>query len=187
MRSEVEQGQAAGSELTYEPALDEGRRVAEPGAGYEAGGAVMSSGGAGAVVPGQLVDTRIPGKNGGTLRPVRDEAAARALVRKRWDGVSAAARRGLAKAGKQIPDISGQGPVRVVEYLVEQHTLNAADPSARGATQSFKQVMDLAYPKPEREVATGPATPPGGASLALSPELARELLAAMRARREQGE
>lgn len=142
---------------------------------------VMSSGGA--VV--EHVETRIPGKNGGTLRPVRSTEQAQALVRKRWDGVSAAARRGLAKAGKQIPDLVGDGPVRVVEYLVEQHTLNAADPSARGATQSFKQIMDLAYPKPEREVNTGPAVPAGGAAVVLSPELARELLAELR-RREAG-
>jgi len=76
--------------------------------------------------------------------------------------------------------------VPVVRYLVQQHTLNAADPSARGSAQSFKQVMDLAYPKPEREVAASSAVPEGGATLQLSADLARELLAAMRDKRERG-
>ena len=134
----------------------------------------MSSDGA-----GDTQRTRIAGKNGGTLTPYNAEQA-RQAARRRWELVSAAARRGLAKAGEQIPDIARQGPVAVVEYLVTQHTLNAADPSARGATQSFKQVMDLAYPRPDREVSAGPAVPAGGATIALSPELARALLAELR-------
>jgi hypothetical protein len=163
MTSEVEQGQAA------------------RGVGY----AVTVTGDSGDI--GQTSRNMRPGGRGGRIVQPFDSASARAAAAKRWAAVSQAARLGIADAGTQIPDIDKRGSVPVVRYLVQQHTLNAADPSARGATQSFKQIMDLAYPKPEREVAPSSVVPAGGASIALSPELARELLAAMRARREQGE
>ena len=120
---------------------------------------------------------------GGALVPVRSTEQARELARRRWDAVSAAARRGLVKAGEQLPDVRASSPVAVVEYLVSQHALNAADPSARGSQASFKQVMDLAYPKPEREVSSGPASPATGASLAeLDGAALDALMAALRAR-----
>jgi len=100
----------------------------------------------------------------------------------RWDAVSAAARRGIVDAGKNMVGINGHSPVPVVQYLVEQHTMNAADPSAPGSVQSFKQIMDLAYPKPARE--PGPAVPDGGMSLSLSPELARAVLARLSSARD---
>ena len=108
--------------------------------------------GAGVVVtsrPAQ-VSTSIVGRNGGTITPIRDSARASELARRRWDKVGAAARRGMAKAGQQIPDISTRGSLAVVEYLVEQHTLNAADPSAKGSAASFQKVMDVAYPAPSK-------------------------------------
>lgn len=167
-------------ESEVETALAAPHQIAEAQAAYnvaETGSTAGSSTGANSI----QVETRIAGKNGGTLVPVRSSERGRELVRLRWDGVSAAARRGLAAAGKQIPDVVGNGPVRVVEYLVSQHTLNAADPSARGSAQSFKQVMDLAYPKPDREVSAAPGIPAGGLSVTLSADLARELVAALRA------
>lgn len=134
---------------------------------------------------GQQSRNMRPGGRGGRIVQPFDSNTARAAAAKRWAAVSQAARLGIADAGAQIPDIDKRGSVPVVRYLVQQHTLNAADPSARGATQSFKQIMDLAYPKPEREVAASAAIPAGGASVTLSPELARELLAELR-RREAG-
>lgn len=158
----------------------------EPAAGH----GVAEAGGTYAVTTGgdigQASRNMRPGGRGGRIVQPFDSASAKEAARRRWDAVSQAARLGIADAGAKIPDIDKRGSVPVVRYLVQQHTLNAADPSARGATQSFKQVMDLAYPKPEREVGASAAVPAGGATLSLSPELARELLAAMRERRASG-
>jgi hypothetical protein len=135
------------------------------------------------ITDGQSTGKRRPGANGGSIVAPWSSEDARAAARRRWDNMSKAARLGIADAGAQIPDIDKRSAPDVIRYLAQQHTLNAADPSARGATQSFKIVTDLAYPKPEREVNQANAVPAGGATLALSPELARELLAAMRERR----
>lgn len=106
---------------------------------------------------------RMEQPHGGALRPVRDSASASALASRRWalerERARQAARAGMRKAGEQLPDIRGSSTAHVVEFLVEQHTLNAADPSAKGSAQSFKQIMELAYPKPEREV--GASLPAG--------------------------
>ena len=104
------------------------------------------------------------GATGGKLTPF-DSASASAAARRRWEKVSAATRRGMANAGKQLADISRAGSVAVAEYLAEQHTLNAADPSARGSVLSYKQVMHYAFPEPARAAAE-PA--PGGAAFYLS-------------------
>lgn len=123
----------------------------------------------------------IPGGRGGTIRPIRDAARAAELARLRWDRVSAEARRGMVDAAKNLPGVASSSPA-VVRYLAEQHTLNAADPSAPGSVQSFREVMRIAYPAPERGAA--PSTvPAGGMQLNLSPDLARELLTELRARR----
>ena len=128
--------------------------------------------------------TRIAGQNGGTLTPY-DANRAREAARIRWDKANAAALRGMTKAGQQIPDVSRRGPAAVVEYLVEQHTLHAADPSAPGSVQSFKQVMAIAYPKPDSEK-SGDVVADGGVQLNLSAGAVRELLAALRDRRNSG-
>jgi hypothetical protein len=141
---------------------------------------------AGAVTSTQgQVEASIPGGGGfGRIVPIRDSARASELARRRWDKAAAAARRGMAKAGAQLPDVSRAAPLAVLEYLVEQHTLNAADPSARGSQSSLKQVVELAFPKPEREAA-GPALPEGGAVLALTAEQVDTLLAELRQARER--
>lgn len=155
----------------------------------EQGGAVAVLGN---TVPNKQVEASIPGGGGyGRIVPIRDPARARELARRRWDAVSAAARRGLVKAGEQLPDIRASSPVAVVEYLVSQHALNAADPSARGSQASFKQVVELAYPKPDREVAASPgAVPgPGGSLAALDAAALDAIMSALRARlasEEQG-
>jgi hypothetical protein len=137
---------------------------------------------------GQKSRNMRPGGRGGSIVAPFDPVSAREAARRRWENVSKAARLGLADAAASIDQlpIDRRSSVGVVRFLVEQHTLNAADPSARGATQSFKQVMDLAYPKPEREVAAASAVPAGGATIALSPELARALLAELRRGSDSG-
>lgn len=95
---------------------------------------------------------RIPGGQGGRgfLTPVRTSERARELVAKRWAGVSRAARLGISDAGGQLPGLDKRKPLKVVRYLAEQHTLNAADPSARNSVASLNAVMRLAYPEPQR-------------------------------------
>ena len=138
-----------------------------------------------ALPPGAIV-----GRRGGTIVPIRSSERARELALKRWEMVSAAARRGIAKAGQQIDGLTSNykldGRVTapdVVGYLAEQHTLNAADPSAPGSVQSFREVMRIAYPAPSARADNDQAAPAGGLQINLSPELARELLAELRARR----
>ena len=139
----------------------------------------------------------VPGGKGGFIVPPWDSERARAAVRKRWEMASAAARRGLAKAGEQIPEINANSAPKVIEYLSEQHTLNAADPSSRNAVASFRQVMAVGYPKPERrEVDSGSGRVGVDASdladmlalfraaLAESPEL-RERLSVLRAQQQR--
>lgn len=141
-------------------------------------GGVMSVPGIGQTSGNEMV----PGARGGRIVKPWDSAAAAAAARRRWELASQAARRGMAKAGEQLPNIDRRGPLAVVEYLTEQHTLNAADPSARGAGASLREVMRLAYPAPERAQVAAGETPAGGLTFHLSPELARDLLAELRAR-----
>lgn len=132
------------TELSYAPATDEQRPV---GAGH------------GQVTGASKQTASIPGGGGnGQIIPIRDSERGRELARRRWDAVSKAARLGLGDAGEQLPDVSKRQPLAVVRYLVEQHAMNAADPSQRGSTQSFKQVMELAYPKPEKDSAAATGT-----------------------------
>jgi hypothetical protein len=185
MSDEVEQGPAAGSELTYEPAHDEGRHVAEPGAGYAVG----------QVVPGghnEHAGTRIAGKNGGTLRPVRSTEAARALAVRRWDKKAEAVRQGMRDAGGLLTEkagltLPGGAPIvteyDVVRVLSTSQVLNAADPSSPGGNQSYQRVLEQAFPKPEREVASAPPSASSSSSLASLDAAALDaLLAALRAR-----
>ena len=162
-------------ELTYEPVTDADQPQArEAGAGYDAGHNTQAA-------------ASIPGGGGrGRIIPITTAERGRELARRRWDAVSAAARAGIVDAGKQVPGLAHKAPA-VVRYAVSQHMLNSFDPSAHGSQQSLKLVLDLAYPKPERDHAPSAAVPAGGATLALSPELAQQLLSAMRERRQQGE
>ena len=151
----------------------------------------MSEAEAGGAVAGQhnaLAEASIPGGGGhGRIIPIRDPERARMLARRRWDAASAAVRRGLAKASEQVPGLAIRGPLAAIEYAAEQHGLNMFDPSAHGSQQSMKLLLDYAFPKPERDPAAAVGVPAGGATLALSPELAQQLLTAMRERRQQGE
>lgn len=124
----------------------------------------------------------IPGGRGGSIRPIRDAVRAAELARIRWNNAGVRARAAAVKAGQRLPDINLRGPLDMLEYVAEQHWMNAADPSAPGSVQSFREVMRIAYPAPERGLVAS-TVPAGGAQLNLSPELARELLAELRARR----
>ena len=155
--------------------VEQGHSVAEAGGSYVA-----------TAEHNTHAPARIPGRNGGTLTPF-DSARGREMQRRRWELASAAARHGIMDAGRQVPDLDARRPADVVRYAVAQHTLNSLDPSAHGSQQSLKLVLDLAYPKPERDPAAAVGVPAGGATLALSPELAQQLLSAMRERRQQGE
>ena len=156
--------------------VEQGHSVAEAGAVY-------------ATEPnGQSTGMTRPGNNGkGRIVAPWNAEQARQAARKRWDAASAAVRRGLAKASEQVPGLSIRGPLAAIEYAAEQHGLNMFDPSAHGSQQSMKLLLDYAYPKPERDPAAAVGVPAGGATLALSPELAQQLLSAMRERRQQGE
>lgn len=134
----------------------------------------------------------VPGRHGGTLRPVRTSEQGAALSRKRWERAGAAARAGLRDAAREMSEKAGltlpDGAPLETEYdvlraLVAAHVLQAADPSARGAVQSFREVTRLAFPVPEARLDHGAVgLPAGGMQFNLSPELAREVLAALRAR-----
>ncbi len=121
------------------------------------------------------------GRNGGTLTPFDSVRAAEARAR-RTELAGQRVRRAAIKAGGQLPGVNANSSLDTLEYVAEQHWLNAADPSAPGSVQSFREVMRIAYPSPERGAAVS-SVPAGGAQLNLSPELARELLAELRARR----
>lgn len=125
----------------------------------------------------------VPGRNGGYLKPVRDRAAAQEMAALRWDAVSRVGRLGVADAGKQITGIDTHGSLPVIRYLVEQHTLNAADPSAPGSVQSFREIMRIAYPSPERTNSGNSSDiPPGGAQLNLDAGALDRLIQALKER-----
>jgi hypothetical protein len=113
------------------------------------------------------------GLNGGILTPF-DSERARAASRARWEKANAAIRRGIARAGEQLPGIQARDSFRVVEVLAEQHALHSYDPSARGSTGSFKMLLDRGFPAPDKS-ADGASPAP-----AADPDL-RELLDAFRA------
>ena len=154
--------------------VEQGRGVAEVGAVYE---------------PGNTQPTRIvAGRRGGTLTPFNSARAIEAN-RKRWAKVGHVARRALVTAAGEVPDLDVQGDHwRALEYVFHQRWLNTFDPSARGSSADLRTMIDVAYPKPERDpAAAAVGVPTGGATLALSPELAQQLLSAMRERRQAGE
>ena len=133
----------------------------------------------------------IPGGRGGTLIPIASPERARELAARRWANVSRAARLGLADAGEQLPDVSKRQPLAVIRYLVEQHAMHAADPSARGSQASFAAVVKLAYPAPEGRPGDAVTAPAGDdvaemvamwrAAKASDPELAERAAALLRA------
>lgn len=104
----------------------------------------------------------IPGRNGGTLIPLRGERA-REAANRRWEMARAATQAGIRDAGEQMHDLRGTGSLAVIRKLAEVHTLNAADPSAHGSQASYKQVMDRAFPRPTDDNQSG-----GGASITIN-------------------
>lgn len=105
----------------------------------------------------------VPGRNGGRIRAPFDRASSLEANARRWAGVSRAARLGIAAAGEQLPGVDSRAPLRVIEYLAEVHTLNAADPSARNSVASLNAVLRLAYPEPQRnDAGQADVTPDAG-------------------------
>ena len=111
----------------------------------------------------------------GRITKSSPDAAARARAgkaekaRERREQAAKAIREGVASAGVQIPDVAKADAYEVVEHLAEQHTLNAADPSARGSTSSLKTLLQHGWPRPEHADDVGGQTQ-GGARLDISKE-----------------
>ena len=104
---------------------------------------------------------RLTGRGGGGRLTPFDSERGRAAAYKRREDMSRAARLGLADAGEQLPDVKAHSPIKVIRYLVEQHAMHAADPSARGSQASFAAVVKLAYPALDTrpgDAATAPAS-----------------------------
>ena len=87
---------------------------------------------------------------------------------------AAAARARAGKAEKARERREKADAYEVVEHLAEQHTLNAADPSARGSTSSLKTLLQHGWPRPER-ADEGKGQMQGGARLDISKEALLEL------------
>ena len=120
------------------------------------------------------------GPKTGRITKSSPDAAARARAgkaekaRERREKAAKAIREGVASAGVQIPDVAKADEYEVVEHLAEQHTLNAADPSARGSTSSLKTLLQHGWPRPER-ADEGKGQMQGGARLDISKETLLEL------------
>ena len=131
-----------------------------------------------------LVSTRdtppadIPARNGGTLRPVRDSASARALVAKRYEKKTRAIREGIARAGEQLPDVNSHNEYDTLVAIAEAHAMHAYDPSARGSQSSFESLLRHGFPAPEREQVSVTVTGVG-----VDPDMT-ELLALYRAAKQ---
>lgn len=118
----------------------------------------------------------VAGRNGGRLTPIRSQADAQRMARKRWDKRSRVAREALVAAGVQFPELPAKfDAYDVARVLYTQHAQHAYDPSARGSVSSLEAVVNVAFPKPERDIAVISAPVAGDAG-----EL-RELLDAFRA------
>ena len=165
--------------------VEQGHSVAEAGGSYVA-----------TAEHNTHAPARIPGRNGGTLTPIRSSERGRAMVQRRWEKKAEAVRQGMRDAAGLLTDkagltLPGGAPIvteyDVIRVLSTSQALNAADPSSPGGNQSYQRLLDNGFPKPERDPAAAAAVPAGGATLALSPELAQQLLSAMRERRQQGE
>lgn len=96
------------------------------------------------------------GRNGGTLTPF-DSTRAVEAARRRWEKANLAIRKGIAKAGEQIPEIKASDSFRVIEALAESHALNAFDASARGSTSSFDILLKRGFPLPSESGGVSPA------------------------------
>lgn len=179
--------------------VEQGHALREPASAYAAGGdqaggaSVGAEAGRGSVAVTSTSDTRehagrrtVAGRNGGTLTPF-DSSSASAAARRKWERFALATRRGMAKAGRQLPDVSKASSLAVAEYLAEVHTLNAADPSSPSSVASYKQVTNIAYPKPEAERRTADDDARQAAAAAFGETAARELLAELRALRAAGD
>lgn len=121
----------------------------------------------------------VPGVHGGTLRPVKTSEAARELVMHRWRRKADAVRRGLARAGINVPGVEKPDAYAVVAAIAENHALNALDPSARGSAASARLVLEHGWPAPER-ASLSDAMPSSGLTMHLSADLARDLLDKLR-------
>ena len=78
----------------------------------------------------------------------------------------------------------GQTGANLVQRRLAVHGLNAADPSAPSSVASLKAVDAMAFPAPGKAVE--PAAPNTGLQINFTPEMARELLAYMRAEHAAG-
>ena len=90
-------------------------------------------------------------------------------ARRRRAAAAVALRKGIGIAGVQMPDVASDNLYDVLTHLAEQHTLNAADPSARGSTSSLKTLLQHGWPRPER-ADEGKGQMQGGARLDISKE-----------------
>ncbi len=122
-------------------------------------------------------DNALQERNPSTGRITKSSSAAAARARagkaekarERREQAAKAIREGVASAGVQIQGVAMADEYEVVEHLAEQHTLNAADPSARGSTSSLKTLLQHGWPRPER-ADEGKGQMQGGARLDISKE-----------------
>ena len=127
-------------------------------------------------------DKQLQERNPTTGRITKSSSAAAARARAgkaekaraRREKAAEAIRMGVGKAGVQIPEVANAQAYEVVDHLAEQHSLNAADPSARGSTSSFKTLLHHGWPRPER-ADEGNGQMQGGARLDISKETLLEL------------
>lgn len=149
-------------------------------------GDVMGASGAAENTQVHAAPAVVPGKYGGTLTPIRSSERGRELARIRYEKRTRAALAGVGDAARLITDTGAALPdgqpittaYDVIRFLVSQHALNAADPTAQGATQSLKVVDGMAFPAPEK--VAGPAPIQQFNQYNISAEAARALLAEMR-------
>lgn len=121
----------------------------------------------------------VAGRHGGTLTPIRDSERARELAMRSVEKRRKVALSAMAAAGRQLPDVAGAGPYAYLAYMLEQHALNATDPSARGSVASAKLVMGNAFPEDKsRHSADTDTAAAFGAGVGVG--VVRELLAEVR-------
>ena len=90
------------------------------------------------------------------LTPFNSERAKVAQAR-RYELAGQRARQAALAAAEKV-GLSARTPLDMLEYVAEQHWLNAADISRKTSVQSAKMVIGLSYPAPAR----GEAAPAAG-------------------------
>lgn len=133
-------------------------------------------------------DGLIPQPHGGALRRITSEQAREMRLRsleRRREELRRAALDALDVAARQLTDLSSDDRAGVLRAIFANHALNAHDPSARGSVASARLVLEHAYPEPRRERGAAQVAA-AAAGQALGSELARRLLAALRAAQADG-